>query len=72
MGRYDVPYISAFIADYLPVQTDYQASKAGVEGIENRLASEWAAYGIPVHDINPGYVDTEVSSDGDEQGRVRS
>lgn len=40
-----------------------------MEGFKNQLASEWAEYGIPVHKINPGYVNTEVISD-DEQRRV--
>lgn len=62
--------MSAFIANYPQKHADYQASKAGLEGLKTQLASEWAEYGIRVNNINPGYVDTEILSDDPEERQV--
>jgi NAD(P)-dependent dehydrogenase (short-subunit alcohol dehydrogenase family) len=37
------------------------ASKAGVIMLGKSLAAEWAAYGIRVNTISPGYMDTALS-----------
>ncbi len=66
----NISSMSAFIANYPQKHTDYQASKAGMEGFKKQLASEWAEYGIRVNNINPGYVDTEILSDDPEERRV--
>jgi len=63
----NVSSMSAFIANYPQAHVDYQASKAGMEGLKTQLASEWAQYGIRVNNINPGYVDTDILSDDAEQ-----
>ena len=41
-------------------QTNYSASKAGIEGFTKALALEGARYGITVNAIAPGYVNTEM------------
>jgi NAD(P)-dependent dehydrogenase (short-subunit alcohol dehydrogenase family) len=56
----NVSSISAFVANHPQPQAGYNASKAGVEGLKNQLASEWAKYGIRVNNINPGYVATDM------------
>ena len=55
--------MSAFVANYPQTHTDYQASKAGMEGFKNQLASEWAEYGIRINNINPGYIATDIIDD---------
>ncbi|MFB6152428.1 MAG: SDR family NAD(P)-dependent oxidoreductase [Haloarculaceae archaeon] len=62
--------MSAFVANYPQCQVDYQASKAGVEGMKAQLASEWAEHGIRVNNVNPGYVDTSILSDDEEERRI--
>jgi NAD(P)-dependent dehydrogenase (short-subunit alcohol dehydrogenase family) len=54
----NVSSISAFVANYPQHQVDYQASKGGLEAFKTQLASEWAADGVRVNNVNPGYVDT--------------
>lgn len=39
----------------------YTASKSGVAGITKALANEWAAHGINVNAIAPGYMATEMT-----------
>jgi NAD(P)-dependent dehydrogenase (short-subunit alcohol dehydrogenase family) len=42
-------------------QSAYNASKAGVIMLGKSLAAEWAAYGIRVNTISPGYMDTALN-----------
>jgi 2-deoxy-D-gluconate 3-dehydrogenase len=39
----------------------YTAAKSGIAGLTRSLASEWAAYGINVNAIAPGYMTTEIT-----------
>lgn len=56
----NISSISAFIANHPQPQVSYNASKAGVEGFKNQLASEWAKHDIRINNINPGYVWTDI------------
>lgn len=41
----------------------YSASKAGLNGLTRSLAVEWAAHGVTVNALCPGWVDTEMVAD---------
>jgi NAD(P)-dependent dehydrogenase (short-subunit alcohol dehydrogenase family) len=41
----------------------YAASKAGLNGLTRSLAVEWAAQGVTVNTICPGWIDTEMVAD---------
>jgi 2-dehydro-3-deoxy-D-gluconate 5-dehydrogenase len=40
----------------------YAASKHAVAGITKALANEWAAHGVQVNALAPGYIETEVTA----------
>ncbi|WP_248515809.1 SDR family NAD(P)-dependent oxidoreductase [Salinarchaeum laminariae] len=63
----NVSSMSAFVANYPKHQVDYQASKGGLEALKNQLASEWAEDDIRVNNVNPGFVDTGLDAEADEQ-----
>lgn len=42
-------------------QLSYIVSKAGLEGMKNQLASEWAQYDIRVNNVNPGFIRTDMT-----------
>ncbi len=44
----------------LPGQTNYSASKGGINAFTKALAKEVASYGIRVNAIAPGYIETEM------------
>ena len=46
-----------------PGQTNYVASKAGVEGFTRSLAQEVASRGITVNAVAPGYVATDMTAE---------
>lgn len=66
----NISSMSAFIANHPQEHVDYQASKAGMEGMKTNLASEWAEFGIRVNNINPGYIETDILSDDPEERRI--
>ena len=53
--------ISAMIVNRPQWQPAYNASKAGVHHLTKSLAAEWAAHGVRVNAVAPGYVRTEMA-----------
>jgi NAD(P)-dependent dehydrogenase (short-subunit alcohol dehydrogenase family) len=45
----------------IPTAVPYGASKSGMAGITRALAAEWAAAGIRVNGIGPGYFHTDMT-----------
>ncbi|OGX24626.1 MAG: 3-oxoacyl-[acyl-carrier-protein] reductase [Omnitrophica WOR_2 bacterium RIFCSPHIGHO2_01_FULL_48_9] len=51
----------------LPRQTNYSASKGGVNAFTKALAKEVAAYNIQVNAVAPGFIETEILADFSEE-----
>lgn len=47
----------------MPGQTNYSASKAGVIGFSKALAKETARFGVRVHALAPGLIETDMTQD---------
>lgn len=45
----------------MPGRSSYCAAKAGIEGLTRALAVEWAADGVRVNSVAPGYVNSEMT-----------
>lgn len=54
----------------MPGRSSYCAAKAGVEGLTRALAVEWAADGIRVNAVAPGYVNSEMTAGLVESGAL--
>jgi len=67
----NVSSMSAFVANYPQCQTDYQASKGGLEAFKLQLASEWADRGVRVNNIAPGYINTGMVEEDPNYGTWR-
>jgi NAD(P)-dependent dehydrogenase (short-subunit alcohol dehydrogenase family) len=62
----NIASMSGSIANKPQPQASYNASKAGVIHLTRSLAAEWAADGVRVNSISPGYVGTELTKRGSE------
>lgn len=54
----------------LPRQTNYSASKGGMNAFTRALAKEVAGYGVRVNSISPGFVETDILSGFTEKQRA--
>lgn len=57
----NIASMSGLIINHPQPQAAYNTSKAGVIHLTRSCASEWAAYGIQVNSISPGYTLTELT-----------
>lgn len=58
----NIASMSGLIVNIPQAQASYNASKAGVIHLTKSLASEWAAHGVRVNAIAPGYMNTAMAA----------
>ncbi len=51
----------------LPRQSNYSASKGGVNAFTKALAKEVAAYNVKVNSVSPGFIETDILRDFSEE-----
>ena len=54
----------------MPRRLPYGVSKAGLSALTRGLAAEWAADGVRVNAVAPGYVETDLVRHAFEQGHI--
>jgi NAD(P)-dependent dehydrogenase (short-subunit alcohol dehydrogenase family) len=60
----NIASMSGMIVNKPQPQTSYNVSKAGVIMLTKSLAVEWAAFGIRLNSVSPGYIGTELTKRG--------
>jgi 3-oxoacyl-[acyl-carrier protein] reductase len=72
-GHGSIVNISSIAAERgSPMRAAYSATKAAVNGLTRAAAAEWAADGLRVNAVGPGYVATGVYAEGVANGRIRT
>lgn len=70
-GRGAIVNIGSIVgAVSLPGRASYSAAKAGMEGLTRTLALEWAAQGVRVNAVAPGWTATEMVEAGFVSGKL--
>jgi NAD(P)-dependent dehydrogenase (short-subunit alcohol dehydrogenase family) len=61
-GRGSIVFLSSMNAHIgMPEVPAYSAAKAGITGLVNALAVEWAARGVRVNAVAPGFIDAGIA-----------
>jgi NAD(P)-dependent dehydrogenase (short-subunit alcohol dehydrogenase family) len=64
--------VSSIFADRgLPLRAAYSASKHAIRGLTRSTALDWAARGVRINELQPGVIDTPMTSAGGDEENSR-